>query len=316
MGRSIGMKILRKLKKGTGVALVCIAAASLLFSVGADAQEFLKKYAPPMPEMPLPSAEEFESKTILHEEVPGGDVALSCRFRLPKDWGRPDDTAQVSYVLSNKVFGELLRYYSPPMPDLRSHLAVQAINLEYRSTAHEWLIQYLLSNGYTVQGINIHDDKKAEALYVLVDKGLTYVVRSLAVMNGKRVVFAQYFVPSDLWDDEKVTQAQVINSFALSHPVEEEVEDLQLHHFLDVSEFKYPVSWEFKPQDLKSADRMSFELLRVASEEAREKKIFKTLHGKIQVDIISYFVTESIEVEKERFKQDLTKTGLLVGNLL
>jgi hypothetical protein len=280
----------------------------------AFAQKFLKNYAVPLPDIKFFPQAEFEAATELHEGMPGGDVALSYKFRLPVGWESMGDSGAVGrYQISNKVLGEILRFYGPPVIDTRSYFSLQAINLEYKLTAQQWLLQFLLSNGYTIQGINEIDENRAEALYVKVEDSVTYVIRAVAQINGKRIVVAQYFMPADNWDDEKQMQAQVISTFSLTHPIVEPVEEMRKYHFLDIAQFQYPASWEIKYSPLTNIERMHFDLLNVASELEAEKNNKKTLNGRIQVDIASYEAVSSVEDELDALKSSLSKIGLVIG---
>lgn len=301
----------RNFKALTYVFLLILVSG---FSVAALAQKFIENYAPKMPDIALKPAAEFDASTTLYEDTPGGDQALSYRFRLPKEWGKSDEVALTNYTLSNKILGELVRFYGPPMLDKRSYFSIQAIKLEYKLSAEEWLLQHLLSNGYTIQGMTTHDENRAEALFVKIDQGETYIIRAVAQINGKRVVLAQYFMPSETWEEEKVQQAQVMQTFKLTHPVQELVEDMNIYHFLDIAEFQYPKSWEFRAPPLRNPDRMNFQLLNVASEKVVQRKKFKTLDGRIQVDIVSYSITESLESEIAKLKEDISKIGLVIGD--
>ncbi len=303
-------------KAGTVLVLFLWMFLVILGAGGAShAQEFMIDFKAPMPKIELMPQEEFEKKTALHDVKVAGDEALSYTFRLPKDWKKPnEDPSLQTYSLSNKILNELTRFYGPPVLDTRSYFSVQALNLEFKLAAKDWLLKHLLENGYSIQGLAGYGDDRAEALYVYINNDISYVVRIAAQINGRRIVLAQYYMPTDNWDNEKQMQAQVISTFALTHPVKEAVEEMQIYHFLDISEFRYPVSWEFKSAPLKSADRMSFQLLKVASEKVRYKTKYKTLDGKLQVDIVSYFATESLEKEKKSFMEGLSKIGLIIGD--
>lgn len=298
-----------------GILVAGLALLGAVFAAGPVwAQQLLKSYAQALPDIPLMPDKDFNTKTVLYEDVPAGDEALSYRFRLPQDWKRPEDSALTSYQISNKILGEIVRFYGPPVIDNRSYFSLQAINLEYQLTAQQWMLQYLLSNGFTIQGIKEHDKKRAEALYVKVIDSTTFVIRAIAQMNGKRVVMAQYFMPSSNWEAEKQMQAQVMKTFELTYPIKESVEEMTKFHFLDIAEFQYPVSWEFRAGPVKNADRLNFELLNIQSEQKINWKNYKTLDGRIQVDILSYDTADSIEGEIDNLKRGLSKVNLAVGD--
>lgn len=282
----------------------------------AQAQKFLENYKKPMPEIALVPAAEFEKNTTAYSETPFGDKALAFDIRIPKDWQKQRDVSLSNAAVGSKLLGELMRFYGPPKLDTRSYITVQAVNLDYKLTAEQWLLQYLLNNSYTVQGIKTYDDNMAEALFIVLEKDVTYIVRMTAHMNGKRVVFAQYFLPTQYWDDEKVIQAQSIASFKLQNKVDEFVEKMSKYQFLDVAEFFYPESWELRSEPLKSIDRMKVDLISVASEEQIKNKTVKALKGKIEIALSSVYVVDSMADELKRYRAELEKTGLMVQSLV
>ncbi|MGB4056514.1 MAG: hypothetical protein WBK77_00315 [Alphaproteobacteria bacterium] len=280
------------------------------------AGDFIKDHAPPLKEIPLMPEAEFNSKTTLYEDTPGGDSHLAYSVRIPQSWEKPENSEIGAIGVADDFLGEILRFYSPPMLDSRSSFAIEAGNLSYKLTATEWLMQHLVTNGYTIQGIVEINEKRAEAIYVKVEKDVAYVIRAAAVMNGKRIILAQYALPSDYWEQDQQMQAQVIKSFALTSPVEETVEEMTKYRFLDISEFFYPASWQFKSAPLKNADRMSFYLLRVASEERVNWKDYKRLNGRIQADIVAHDIVSSLGEEVQVIKENLSGLGLVLGDVI
>lgn len=304
-------------KFGLGI----LAGLFLLFSAGmagqgASAQDFLQNYASPLPEMKDPMSEaEFNQKTIPHEGVAAGDEALTYSFRLPPDWKGSMDVAVGNYQVSSKVLGEVLRFYGPPVIDSRSHFSLQALTLDYEMTAYQWLLQFLLSNGYAIQGISEIDPNRAEALYVRVEDSFTYVIRTVAIASGKRIIMAEYSLPADNWEQEKKMQAQVMKTFKLANIVKEPIEELKKYHFFDISEFQYPSSWEMRTSPQVSVDRMKFELRNVLSAVQPDETIIRRLNGRIQVEALSYDVVKSVAQEAERLKEDVRQSsGLIVGD--
>ncbi len=290
-----------------------IVAVLLLWSGPAAAQAFLENYAPAMPKIEMIPQKEFEASSVLYQDIPSGDKALSYKFRLPKDWEKPADSANSTYQVSDKVLGEIVRLYGPPLVDTRSYFSLMAINLDYALTAQQWLLQYLLSSGFTIQGIKEHNENRAEVLYVKVENGATFVIRTVAQINGKRIVLAQYVMPAENWDSEQKLQAQAMGTFELTHEVDEDPEEMESYVLFDIARFKYPKSWEFKLQPLKSVDRMGFELLNVISTFSLQNRTAKTLDGRIQVDVVSYDAIESVGSEIDQLKANLSKIGLVSG---
>ena len=289
------------------VFLIFLAVFS--FSLPAQAQKILDDFKKPMPDIKLAPEAEFNAQSTAYEEVPLGDKALSYKVRLPKDWEEVKDGGLSNYSLSDKIFGEVARFFSPPrLESARSRFTIQAVKLDYQLTAEQWLLQYLLSNGYAIQGMATKDDTRVEALYVLIEDDISYIVRAVAEINGKRVILAQYYLPIEFWDIEKFVQAQVLSTFALTNPDHELVENMLKYQFLDIAEMSYPDSWELRSPPLRSIDFMDAQLLNIASGVEGVKDII--LNGKIEARLVSVFAADSIESEVANLKTEFQKTGL------
>jgi hypothetical protein len=203
----------------------------------------------------------------------------------------------------------------PPTLTERSRMQIHALGLDYQMTAQQWLMQHMLLKGYNVQGIEIHGEKSAEALYVLIENAESYVVRSLAILNGKRVIFLEYYIPIDRWHDEKIVQEQVVKSFALKQNVEESVEPLEVYKFLDIAVVQYPVTWKLVAQPIKTIERMKIKMLNLGKSQG-EYEVKTKLDGKIEVEMVSAFTSETLEQEIERYRTDLDKSGLAVQDFV
>lgn len=217
----------------------------------------------PLSEVEFIEEGEFEAQTKLIEHTPKEDTALSYQVRLPKAWG--ENTAAPSQMmkslgqetsLSKNVLGIVARYLSPPKEHMRSYFSVEALELDYEIGARHWFINYVLTNGLSLEQVGAENNREVEAIYIEVDKDVTYVVRVKAVINGARIVMARFAVPQDLYGAERVEQAQVLNSFRLTQRENKGVEALKIHGFLDQSFFDYPASWTLNAPIVRSIDRM------------------------------------------------------------
>ncbi len=205
--------------------------------------------------------EDFEAKTNLLEEIPFGDQYLAYQLRLPKDWNvepvlSQDVKNKKRSGLKKRVLGPLVRYTSQPSKHLRSFFTVESVELTYEVGARNWLIHYILSHGLFLEQMGDESKKQVEAIYVEVKRDITYIVRAVAIINGARMIFVRYYLPQDLYQEEYVQQAQVLNSFQLIDREEVGVEDLKVYGFLSQSFFDYPVSWTLKAPFVRSIDRM------------------------------------------------------------
>jgi hypothetical protein len=274
----------------------------------AHAQKILERFKTPLPEIPFMEQAAFEAATTLYNETPHEDAILSYQIRLPKGWEHLTESGQGDYSLSSTVLGEIARFYGPPKLEARSEFSIQAMQLQYQIGAPQWLLQYVLSNGYTLEGIKIYDDKKVEGLYVMIDGDISYYVRVVAQVNEKRMILAQYFVPSQYWEEEKQLQAQAMSTFQLNNIKDILIEEMASFQFLDISEFKYPASWDLRASSLRSIDRMNAGLLNKPNPE--------TVDGQIEIELISHFVTESLTTEIKTFKKKMEERGMTFGRLI
>ncbi len=301
--------------KFSQIAVFFVFIALMFFSVEARAQKVLKDYKVPMPEITITSYEEYEAVSTVHEETPLNDKTLAYSVRVPSGW-KELDRGLSNFSVSSKVFGEIARFYGPPrLMGQRSRFTVQVIGLDYQLTAEQWLLQYLLTNGYSIQGFKTIGDERAEALFVLVKDGISYIIRAMAQINGKRVIMAQYFLPINNWDEGKSNQSHVVSSFTLLNKEKKLVEEMKVFRFLDVAEIKYPVSWELRSPPLRSIDRMGAQILNVASKVSGRDKI-KYLNGKVDIKLVSVFAADALEEEIKVYKTELEKDGLLIRESL
>ena len=80
--------------------------------------------------------------------------------------------------ISEKVLNEVARYVSPPRFNLRSFFTMQVMELTYEISAGDWLIYTLLRSGSTINALTEYSPEEAEALYVIVEGDITYIVRT------------------------------------------------------------------------------------------------------------------------------------------
>lgn len=295
----------------------CLCVLSVLsMPVDALAQRIDKDYIKPMPEVELMPKAEFEQETILHEAKPTEDDYLEYSIRVPSDWQQGKTLGGIGGVTINtKIFQELLQLYSPPrVVGSRSMLTVKALELEYKLTAEQWLLKHLVSQGATIEGFVAHSDTHAEALKVIVDRSISYVVRSSVYMNGKRVVLVEYSSPVEFWKDEKVMQAQVVNSFTFKKKEERNaVEEMDSFTLLDLATVHYPSSWQLRMSNLLSIERLDAALLNLPVLVEGDDFESASLDGKIDFSLVSAYTAESLEAEIEIFNDNLKENGIEKG---
>ena len=293
----------------------------LLFALGiftlavlpqeAEAQKIKELFSKEMPKFQdIPDAQ-FEQMTELYEDVPFGDRYLAYKVRLPKDWAPPDDVSLSNYSLSSRLMGDIALFYSPPRIDApRSKFQIQALKLEYEMTAEQWLLQFILQNGFTLEGLEYFSPDKVGALHVYVTEGETFVVRSVAQINGKRMVLAQYIVPANYWMKEAPMIAESLATFELLNPEKAVIENMVVFPFLDIAQFSYPESWDPRSNPVRTIDRIQATVNNI------REGASKTLDGQIQVDMVSAFIVDDLEAELDNLKENLREKGLITSDLI
>ena len=301
---------------------VLVGLGLLVFCAGNVFAQDSSSDVKPLPNLLLMSSDEFAGLTNLYQQSPGQDEALTYEINIPKDWTKISDieTQEGAFEISTKVFTQLAQFTSSPRMNVaRSRLSIDVIELDYKLSAQQWLMQYISSNSYTLQGLDVLSDRLVDVLFVILEHDTSYIVRARVAVNGKKVVLIRYFLPIDNWANEKSMQAQVVSSFSLKNVVTQVVEDTKKFEFLDIAEIHYPSSWELRSSPFKSIDRMNADLLNIPglnSAAAGSKKGQVVLDGKISVNLVSAYVAESLEDEMSLFRDELKKQGLILGDAI
>lgn len=261
--------------------------------------------------------EDFMLKTNEIEEKPKGDRYLAFHVRLPKNWirsgGKAEENAVTSETsgikLSRRILGRVIKYYSVPSSLIPpSRFEIQALNLDRQITAKNWFLGYALTNGYTLQGMKVIDNDRIEAQYVLIDNAVSYVVRTIAIINGPRMVLISYFVPENQWPKERAMQEYVLKSFEFFNKEQSNLEVTRTFAFLDLLRFDYPASWRLVSPNLASIETMDAKLIKA--------KDNQSLIGEISLRIISTELETSLPQEINYLKANIHSMGLDVGDLI
>lgn len=261
----------------------------------------------PVPEYEIPK-EELLSTTDEFSDVPFGDKFLAYKVRLPKGWTKRQSDVTTNADISKKLLGEIARYYGPNAPDARSYFVIQAAELDYEITAKNWFMNYILSRGYTLQGMTTVSDKRIEALYVLLDKDQSYVVRTVGEVNGSRMILSMYFVPEARWQAEKVLQAQAMKSFQFDSPEKVRVEQTRTYAFLDLLRFDYPASWRLLAPNIYSIEAMDAKIVNASDD--------SILNGEVDVHVVSTELDTTLAEEVKNVQKSLETKGLVIGKLI
>jgi hypothetical protein len=287
-------------------------ALCLLFAQNSFAQKIKDLFDKKMPQYERIPDDEFESKTFYHKDIPFGDQALAYEVRLPNNWSELKERSVSNMSLSSHLLGEIVTFFSPPRAEFeRSKFQIKALRLDYETTAEQWLLRHILANGYTLEGLEYFDENKVGALHVYLDGGDTYVSRSLAQINGRRMILIEFIVPAENWHEEAALIARSMETFKLLSPEKDvQIENMDTHVFLDIAQFSFPESWKIVTRAIRSVDRMETTLNNFRQGEQQ------ILDGQIKVELVAAYIIKDLENEIETIKTDYRRKGLVINNFL
>ncbi len=314
---NMNLSILKIGRAAFAVMIICGALATNTTaqaqSLDASPQESFESFKKPMPEIDGVEQARWEADSTLHE-VSEDDSALAYKVRLPKSWTPYGDYKVEESMIQPRIFTEIAQYVSPPdILSPRSRFSVNVMALEYKLSAEQWFLQYLLAQNYKIEGFKTIDEDTTEALYVLMERDDTYIVRAVAKIAGDKAILAAYHMPIEKWGQGKPAQVSVMSSFALLGKVYEPIEEMKTYAFLDLAEMSYPESWTLRSRPLKSLDRLAAQILRYYQPNERKPAI---LNGRIDVSLVSVFDAGTIEEELELLKAEMKQQGFIFGEAL
>jgi hypothetical protein len=274
----------------------------------------------PLTKIEFMPAEEFYRQTVVTEDIPYEDKHLAYQLRLPKGWKQmvvenKVDLGRLSKldtkdgtVLSQRVLGAVARYVSAPKDHLRSYFTIEAQELTYEISARNWFINYIVQNGLTLEQVGEGDENEVEAIYINVEGDQTYVVRVRAIKNGGRMIIARYAVPASQYEQDRVQQAQVLDSFRLTNKENTKIEELETYGFLDQSFFFYPESWSLSAPFLRSINRMRATVYHSTTNQK--------LDGQIKIFLTNKDLDSKRSDEVEFYKKEVQVPGYALGGLI
>ncbi len=296
-----------RIKKYLTIIASCFA---MLFIGGATYALDFSSYKP-LSEVEFMEEQEFKEKTKLIVETPFDDPFLEYKIRLPNGFEASNANLGVGNLAKNvsqHVLGVVSRYVSAPVKSLRSSFVIDALELEYEISARNWFIDYVIKRGLSLEQVSIENNSFVEAIYIEIIKDVTYIVRIKAIKNGPRIVMARYYLPQDLYKDNRVLQAQAINSFTLLNTEDVAVEELESYGFLDQSYMKYPASWQLESPYIRSIDRMTARIFRNTKGDR--------LDGQINIYISKKTEEKTRSSEIEFYKDKIIFDGYTLGDYL
>lgn len=210
--------------------------------------------------------------------------------------------------LSRRLLGEVASYHGPVKFGSNSKIDIFALELDHEITARNWLINHVLSNGFSLRGLSVVNDRRVEAAYITLVGDTSYFVRLIAEINGPRIVLVKYSVSERYFQEERSWQQYALESFKFTNPEKNRIEMTRTYNFLELLEFEYPASWRLVAPNIYSVDGMEAKLINTKNE--------KTLSGEIKIVIVSTELDTSISQEVKYAREDLEAIGLTPGKLL
>lgn len=266
------------------------------------------------------TSKQYDEVSRLIQEMPLGDRFLAYRIKLPKDWIQVRSEGEAQTELNTKLLGDLAKYVSPPNPDIRSTFRIRATQMTYDMSTENWMLNYILSNGYALEGLTVVSDKRVEAQYVVLHNASANVVRAVAELSGPRIVLAEYSVPSEIMNqEERNKQIWSMVTFRLSNPDPAPVEKLETFSFLDISKFNFPKSWILNAPTIQSVERIEAAIINLRGRgdatllESGEKP---KLDGRIDVSLVAKTLDSPIPLEIKKIRKDIELKNLFLGPVL
>lgn len=256
------------------LVILCLAALILL---GGNKVSFasLKE----LPEVQKLSAEDFVKGTDVVDKDFEKERYLSLSFQIDKTWKETEFSTLRNTESFGRLAGTLVHYRGELIGDVHPYFQVIAEEIPREISAKNWLVTYVLDQGYTLRSLKEISEDKFEAMYVVTQGRDAFVVRSIGKKFGPRMIFAEYGVPTRAWERFMDYQTLTIKSFEVKGRDKAPIEKRSYYNYLQAIEFSYPKSWRIEKETSKEGNKLSVELI-----SAREKQ---AVEGIISVDVFS-----------------------------
>lgn len=287
-------------------------SVSVIPFVAKGASEF-DRFKKEMPKLELMEEKDFFGITRPVKGQPYGDPALAYTMRIPDGWTKADDIGSSNFILSKNLFIDIASYYGSPTIHGRSRVDVQALEFESNITAEQWYINFVVDGGYTLEGMKTHHQDKIESLMIVSEKGYTYYVRTLALINGTKIITVKYYIPSKFIKEKAGLQEQVLSTFKLLENVPRVESKTKKYRFLDIAELDYPEQWTAVAAPMRSIDVLDVNFINYASKGAKGKAGLAATNGRLFVSVISSVTSPSLIEELSVFKKKIEALGVHIG---
>lgn len=219
----------------------------------------------------------FAKETKAYGMMPYAKAELEYEIYIPKDWTEIEayDTLQEN---NQAILSRIALYRSPMVSTMQMELEINALKLQHEISARYWLKDYILKQGWGMQGDVIDGGPKSASAYYVVagspaaPSSLEYVA---ARISGGWVLLSTFRAPLPLKKYVEYLQKKTIDSFKVLYPKEDAIEDQKVFTLVDSIKFNYPVSWEVLAPDFRDMNRLTVSL--------QNKGLSKNIDGYVRI---------------------------------
>ena len=243
------------------------------------------KYTSDLPGAEVMTVAGFEKITTLKQVKPFADHSFSYSIRIPNQW---EDTGN---ILRNDrdqglTYGSIAEYTGPQSFGISPRIEVQIFELKNAIGAFHWLYDYLIGSGVSVEAIEYLDWDRAQALYVVFERGASFKVRSKVVLSGSKIVQISYLIPVSNWVGEKDLQAHLIDHFGIMDVPDEPVEPIRNFEIFNVINFSFFESWRFSAGKVTNVQDIQFNFTHESDRPKEPNDRFLHIDGNLNVRLL------------------------------
>ncbi|MBI3441205.1 MAG: hypothetical protein HY052_05310 [Proteobacteria bacterium] len=217
--------------------------------------------APFTQDFPIQDEASFKANTTLFHQAPFKNPKYEFDIMLPKDWTSESIAKPADQSLKQDIPEMIARFKSPMIGTAQALITVQVQHLRYEISAENWLRNYVITNGYSLQEkVTALGNKKVGMAYVSVFEAKSTYGYTTAQINGDTVIMVTFEIPLYLKEQMAVLQKYAVESFRLTLVNDNPVEKQKEYNLSDALKFTYPESWVVHYPDFKDLNNMSVQL--------------------------------------------------------
>ncbi len=259
------------------------------------------------------------AESLLKTITPPQQKNIQIHFYVPPSWqalGAVNGAVLVAGIPVN-----LITYLSPAYESGgRSDFSLKAVQLPFLIDVQDWLLAYITSNNFSLQGFAKIDEDRAQLQYVFVENGQSYAVRLVGERVDSVLYLAAFRVPVEAWQMERDRAVWAATLLKVESGKQGPGESLVVYNFANTVRFQYPQSWVVLDSPITSLKRMNVALVNAKGglpQKGSDVKLSDLImDGRIDVEIIAKDKTNTLVGEVERMRKSLDQSGFVLGDLL